>query len=173
VAAPRSIALTCDGTDHTSARPLWAWQANPLALAITFAADLELLTGAATFACQIHTTAVAEGATPLASTSIAYDADGGTFEFDTADMSFAITGASDICYLFITALDAGGDELQTLCARRIEIKAATHSFEDVSPAATNAIVRLTSATPDADGLHTFTALGKTWRAPLIDFQTAP
>ncbi len=167
--APRTISLTLDGTDRLGVTPLWCWQANPLTLTCALGA-LTLLTGAATIEAKIHATQVPAGTTPLAADSVAA-ADEVTFDFTTAEMSFDIgTGVKAlICYLFITALDAGGAELQTLYAGRIEIKAT--SYSDILPAVApaSAVVRLVSLIPDDDGLHTFTALGATWKAALTDF----
>jgi hypothetical protein len=75
-------------------------------------------------------------------------------------------------FLFITARDTLGNELQTLYARKLAIKANGYSGVVADPAPASAVVRLTSATPDDDGMHTFTALGKTWRAALNDFDDA-
>lgn len=122
--APRSIDLTLDGTDQLGVVPLWAWQANALTL-ICDVSDITLLDGVATITAKIHSTATPQGTTPLASQDVASDATEVTFDFTTLEMSFDIgTGKSLHCYLFITALDAAGDELQTLYARRIEIKAS-------------------------------------------------
>lgn len=125
--APRTISITADGADNLGVHPLWAWQANPLTIVCDLS-GITLLDGAAAIAAKIHSTAAPGGTVPLASLDVESDASEVTFDFTTAEMSFSIgSGVSAFCYLFLTALDDDGTELQTLYARRIEIKAAAWS----------------------------------------------
>jgi len=155
MSAPRSIDLTLDGTDQLGVTALWAWQANALTL-VCDVSDLTLLDGVATIAAKIHETATPQGTTPLASQDVASDDTEVTFDFTTLEMSFDIgTGKSAFCYLFITALDAAGDELQTLYARRIEIKASGWSA-----AVADGVLTVTS------GVATFTIAGTDYSFPV-------
>jgi hypothetical protein len=164
--APRTISLTLDGTDKLGAPALWARQTNPLTLDCEIDSDLTLLTGAATFAAEIHASAAPNGAAPLAAAEVEA-ADEATFEFASADMGFTIgTSASVFRYLFITALDATGEETQTLYARRIEIKANGYS-------GSRGFLTITSATPDGDGMFPVSFRGLTGRIVISDAVSDP
>lgn len=134
--APRSIDITLDGRDQLGSQPLWAWQANGLTINAALSDTLTLLEEATTFHAEIHTSAHPAGATPLAAAS-ADSGEEATFDFTTAAMSFSIgaTATSALRYLFITARNEAGDDLQTLYARAIEIKAGGYSGADPDPPA--------------------------------------
>lgn len=132
--APRSISIILDGTDKLGTAPLWAWQSNQLTITAELAESLELLDDVATIYAEIHDSAAPAGSDPLAAVDVEATGDEWTFDFTTAEMGFDIgttTEQSAMKYLFLTARDSGGDELQTLHAQRIEIKAA--SWSGVAP----------------------------------------
>ncbi len=132
--APRTIEITMDGTDQIGAIPLWCWQANKLTIEATLASSATLLDAATTITAEIHSSAAPAGSEPLASSAVAATGDEWTFDFNTLDMSFSIgDDVSGVCYLFVTVQDSSGDELQTLAARRLEVKASGWSGLDPDP----------------------------------------
>ena len=126
--APKTLTLELAGKDQRASLSLEAWQGNGLTLECTIADSLTLLAGAVSFVAKIHSTPKPSGTTPLATQTVDAFSSSGSFDFSSAQMSFSIgTADSAFVWLFITALDSAGDELQTLYARRLNILASSWS----------------------------------------------
>lgn len=98
---------------------------------------------------------------------------------DSQHAEFTLTGAQlnfaagvKKFWLSIRATITGGQPL-TFGAGYVKITGSLHG-DSADPAENSqgGFVFLTSSTPDADGMHTFTARGKTWRLALTDFTDA-
>lgn len=98
------------------------------------------------------------------------DGEHATFTLTGAQLNFATSLTK--FWLSVRAEITGGEPI-VFGAGYVRIVGHFHGASgDPATNSGSPFVYLTSVTPDADGMHTFTARGYTWRAVLTDFELA-